>query len=269
MDVSLPQNKWYKQLIASSVTPTALVFSSRGELEAIISGSNKARLACLESTLNGQSDCSHYLSSTSFSKSVKNENMIKALNLVLKAKIKVEKKEDATSELEESLNTLYYPYALWLQIQNSKNKKEEQEAVFLARQMLTFQDPFYAFLYNDLYLESRYIINPDFDIKNAPSLEIENDNIDLGNRKTGEKIDILIKLRNAGKDTLRIYDVSVSCSCLKLLSKNKDVLEAGGEDILHLEFLADYEGKIKRNVSITTNGIESVQSVVIKANVEE
>lgn len=269
VDISLPQNKWYGQFIASKGTPAALIFSRQGELEAIIHGAGKASIECLKKSINGKLDCSKYLYSSSFSKSIKNEDIIKSLNLILKARAKVEKHEDATSELKESMNTLYYPYVLWLQIQNEKNKGNTEEAAYFAKQMLTFQEPLYAALYSDLYLASRYTINPQFNIKDAPLLEIENSNIDLGELKVGESTKFSVKLKNGGKDTLQIYDISVSCSCLKLLSKKSYAIDSGGEDSLYLEFSADYAGEIKRDLRLTTNGIEPSKLITIVVNAKK
>jgi hypothetical protein len=87
VDISLPENKWYEQLIASKTIPTTLIFSPQGDLKAIIQGSSKAGTECILEFLNGREDCSRYLYKGIFSSRTKYENIIKAFDLLLKAKV--------------------------------------------------------------------------------------------------------------------------------------------------------------------------------------
>jgi hypothetical protein len=45
-------------------------------------------------------------------------------------------------------------------------------------------------------------------------------------------------------------------------------IEAGNEEYLHLQFTAEQQGNIIRNVMITTNGIEPTRFITIRANVK-
>jgi hypothetical protein len=267
VDITLPQNRWYQQFIASKGTPATLIFSPNAELKAIIPGAGRVGIECIKNVLNGQLECTRYYNRRFLSESTTQEDLIKNLNLILTAKKKIENKEDATTELEESLNTLYYPYPLWLQIQNEQNKGNAEDAASLARQMLTFQNPMYAVLYSNLFLESRQVIDPDFDPKNMPKLEIENEDIHLGILQLNEKVNFQIKLKNAGKETLAIHDINIGCSCLAQLNDIDREIETGNDILLHLEFTAEHKGEITRNVMIVTNGIEPMRFINIRANV--
>jgi hypothetical protein len=268
VDITLPENKWYQQFIFSKSQPATLLFSPKVELITIIQGASRASTECIKNVINGKPECVRYRNNLLFSEAIASGEAVQALNLILTAKRKIENNRDATAELAESMQTLYYPYPLWLQIQNEQNKGNTEDAVFLARQMLTFQEPWHAELYNDLFLASRQVIDPDFDIANMPVLEIENDDIHLGSLQKDEKADIRIKLKNAGKETLAILDVSVGCSCLALLSGISHEIEADNEEYLHLQFTAEHQGEISRNVMITNNGIVPVKTIVIRANVK-
>lgn len=273
VDVSLPQNKWYQQFIASKDIPATLVFSPESELTGIILGSSVGSLECIKETLNDSKDCARYFYKSSFPESTKNESIVKSLNLILKAKVKLEQKEDASKELEESMNILYYPYVLWLQILNERNKGNEQYTISLAKQILSFQHSLhtslYAALYADFYKEVRYIINPQFDIRNVPVLEIEKDSIDLGNCMIGEEIDIKVELKNTGKETLLIHDVLVSCSCIELLNEKQYTIEPEETDSLFLKFSADHPGNIERDIILTTNEMEPIRNIKVFARLKK
>ncbi|MDR0334233.1 MAG: DUF1573 domain-containing protein [Dysgonamonadaceae bacterium] len=268
VDVTLPQNKWYQQFIASMAQPTTLLFSPEAKLKAIVQGASRTGTECIKNVIDGKLECVRYRNNLLFSDAITSEETMQALNLILTAKRKIKNKQDATTELAESMQTLYYPYPLWLQIQNEQNRGNVEDAVFFARQMLTFQEPWHAILYNDLFLESRQIIDPDFDITNIPILEVETNHIHLGDLQLNDKVDIRIKLKNIGKEILVIHDINISCSCLMLLSEKRYWIEADNEEYLFLQFTAEQQGEILRNVMITNNGIIPMQTITIRANVE-
>jgi uncharacterized membrane protein len=141
------------------------------------------------------------------------------------------------------------------------------DAVSLARQLLTFQEPWHIALYSDLLLASRKVINPDFDITMMPMLEIENNEIYLSNLLEGSEVDIRIRMTNSGQETLVIHDIDVGCSCLELQSEVRREIKAGDKKYLHLLFIAEQRGQIRRNVRITNNSLEPVQTIAIRANV--
>jgi hypothetical protein len=63
-------------------------------------------------------------------------------------------------------------------------------------------------------------------------------------------------------------DINVGCSCLTLLNAVNREIKPADEEYLHLQFTAEHQGEIIRNVMITTNGIEPVRFITIRANVK-
>ena len=175
IDVTLPQNRWYQQLIQSGARPTTLLFSPDAQLKAIIQGATRSGIECITNVLNGNIDCAPSYNNIPFPESTSYETIIRTLNLILTAKQKIENGEDAVEKLEKALNTLYYPFPLWLKMKNEHRLGYTEDAVLLARQLLTFQESFHQRLYGDLFLDARKVINPDFDIATMPTLKIEND----------------------------------------------------------------------------------------------
>jgi hypothetical protein len=268
VDVTQPQNRWYWQLIASQTTPSTLIFSPEAELKAIIPGAARPGIECIKSAFGGELHCSrHYTIGDFFPESVSHDDRIKTLNSILTAKRKIERGEDAAAELQTAFNTLYYPFPIWLQVQNEKNLGNTEDAVFWARQMLTFQRSEHLVLYSDLLLASRKVINPDFDIATMPRLEIDNSDIHLGSLAHNEEAEIRIRLTNSGQEPLAIQDINIACSCLTLLSAADREIAPDAETYLHLLFTAEQQGEILRNVIITSTGLVPQKIINIRANV--
>ena len=266
VDITLPQNRWYQQLIQSGARPTTLVFSPDAQLKAIIQGASRSGIDCIANVLNNNIDCAPFFNSLTFPPSIPHEDVIRTLNLILTAKQKIESGEDAVEKLEKALNTLYYPFPLWLKMKNEYNLGYTEDAVLLARQLLTFQDPLYTRLYSDLFLAARKVINPDFDVATMPILEIEIDDVDLGDLLEGSDKRIRIKLRNTGKELLVLHDVNVGCSCLTLLDVNSEIKPNDGT-YLYLLFTAEQSGEVRRNVTITANTLTPLHTIAVRADV--
>jgi metal-sulfur cluster biosynthetic enzyme len=267
VDITLPQNRWYQQLMSSMAQPTTLIFTPDAKLIAIIQGAITSSVECIKSTTDGEPACAQYQHTLEFTEWVPYEDLMQKFNTVLLAKQKVENREDAIDEFDEIFNALYYPYVLWLKMQNEQNLGNSDDAIDVARQMLTFQDPYHLRLYSDLFLDARKVINPDFDIAIMPLLEIENSSIDLGDILEGNKVEIRIKMTNGGKETLFIHNIGLSCSCLTALDEYSNEIVAGDETYLHLLFTAEQPGEIQRDVQISYNGLMPIKTINIKANV--
>ena len=267
IDVTLPQNRWYSQLIQSGARPTTLVFCPDAQLQAIIQGASHSGIDCLKNVLNGNIDCAPFYNNIPFPESVSYNDMIRTLNLILTAKHKIERGEDAVEKLEKALTILYYPFPLWLKIQNEYNLGYTEDAIMWARQMLTFQSPLHTRLYSDLFLAARKVINPYFDIATMPTLAVETNRVYLGELQKGDEMDFRITLTNTGKEPLLIHHIDVGCSCLELQNNIPREIAPNQEIYLHLLFTAERQGEIRRNVRITNNGLTAVETIAIRANV--
>jgi hypothetical protein len=84
VDASLPENQWYQQWICSAATPTTCIFSPNGVLQAVVSGTAKQCLDCIESSIQGNTDCAGYLYSKYYQA---DSNVIPALNSILDCKL--------------------------------------------------------------------------------------------------------------------------------------------------------------------------------------
>ena len=271
VDVTLPQNRWYQQLIQSGARPTTLLFSPDAQLKAIIQGATRSGIECIINVLNGNIDCAPSYNNIPFPESISYEAIIRTLNLILTAKQKIDNGEDAVEELEKALNTLYYPFPLWLKMKNEQRLGYTEDAISWARQLLTFQESsrarLYVRLYSDLFLAARKVIDPDFDMTTLPVLEIENNNIHLGELQEGDEVDIRVRMRNSGQEPLFIHDINVGCSCLTLMGETNHRIEADDAMYFHLLFTAEQSGEIRREVRIANNGLIPTQKISIRASV--
>ena len=267
VDVTLPHNQWYLQLTLLGGFPAMLLFSPQAELIATVRGAAPVVLDCIRSIWAGDTDCVRYHHSRVLRQQASHEGILTALNLLIQAKRKIERGEDATAELNEAMQIIYYPYLVWLQAKNEKNLGNTENAVLWARQLLTFQEQPYADLYQDLFWAARYIINPDFDIAMLPQLVLDKDFVNIGNLQLNEKVEFAIPLRNEGKERLLISNINVGCSCLTLLDEPPLGLAPGEETVMQLAFTAEQRGEIMRRITIATNGVEPTQTVMVRARV--
>ena len=265
VNVTRSQNRWYQQLILSRGQPTTLLFSPEAELKAIIPGANRVATECIKNVFAGELNCAQFSNTLLFPPSIQSEDAIRALSLILTARRKIENGEDATAELQKSMQTLFYPFQLWLMIQNEQNAGNQESAIMYARQMSTFREPWHIDLYSDLLLAARFVIDPDFNPDNMPRLEMDTEEVHLGILQLNETADFRVNLRNAGKEALVLHDINVGCSCLTLLNTARLEKEPDETSYLHLQFTAEQQGEILRTVIITNNSLEPMRSINVRA----
>ncbi len=60
VDVMHPDNQWYAHWLCSGAFPTTCVFTSEGDLQAVVSGSTKSAMDCVEFSRSGETLCADY-----------------------------------------------------------------------------------------------------------------------------------------------------------------------------------------------------------------
>jgi hypothetical protein len=264
IDVSLPKNQWYQQWVCSATLPTTCIFSKKGVLQAIVSGTAKQCFNCIESSVKGDTDCSGYLYSKHYQAS---GNVIQTLNDVLECKLRLDKGENSGKELTESLNRIQYPYNFYLKSLSEQQKGNREEAIYWAKKLLEFNDAYYYRLYGEIYLQARYIIDPDYDPTKIAILSVEKERI-LEDCEVNQPKRFGIVVTNTGLTLLEIADISVSCSCLKLLSERMHRIDSGEYQTIDFEFTADKEGELYREITFASNASNALETVKIKAIVK-
>lgn len=264
VDVSLPENQWYRQWICSAATPTTCIFSPKGVLQAIVSGTAKQCLDCIESSIDGNTDCAGYLYSKRYQAA---DDVIPALNSILECKLKMDEGDNISEEIMPSLSRIQYPYNFYLKCLAEQQNGNRKEAVYWAKELLRFDDVYYLRLYGELYSWAKQIIDPDYDPTQVAVLSVEKELVLDGCAVNQPKL-FSITVSNTGVSPLEITDISLSCSCLKLLGGKAHSIAPGKSESIEFVFTADTGGKLYREIAFVSNAGNALETVSITAIVK-
>ncbi len=263
VDASLPENKWISHWLCSSAFPTTVVFSADGKLEAVISGSTGAAMECIGKTMKGDSKCADYLYQKHYPV---NGNHIALLNELLECKKGIDKGEDMSETLDRIMQRTNYPYPTYLKALNEDKQGRRDEAVLHAQKMLEYDKIYYYYVYDDLYRQTKYIINPDYTPQEDGMLVMAEEII-LDECKVGEPRRVAIRVENTGKFPTWIRDINTSCTCVELLSPKQHRLEPGESIDVDVEFTGENKGEVYREVMFFSNSSEPLKRVALRAKV--
>lgn len=261
VDVSLPEHQWLAHWLCVGAFPTTCVFSSEGELKAVVSGASGMSMQCLNAVTDGDTKCADYFYQRHYP--VKGD-YISVLNDILDSRRGIERGEDMGQALEDVLQRADYPYPVYLKAVNERKQQRHEDAVHWGGRVLAFDDTYYYYVYDDMYRETKYIVNPDYTPKDDAMLMMVEE-VALGDCRVGEPQSVRIDVTNEGKYPAFISDITVSCTCLELLSPKQHRLEPGDTVGVELEFTAENPGNIYREVTFFSNATERIKRVALRA----
>ena len=265
VDVSQPESRWYIEWLCLYSFPTTCVFSSDGKLKAVVSGASGPAIECIESAVDGKAKCADYFYERPYRG---RGNYLAILNDLLTCKFDLDAGKDIGEVIDEVLNQTDYPYPVYLKALNEQKQGRTEQAAELGRRLLAFDDLYYYYVYNDLFTQAKYIINPDYTPLDDAILTM-NEEIALNDCKVGEPRRFSIEVANTGKFPLSVRNIKTSCTCLKLLTPAQFRLEAGKSSLVDVEFTAEGRGDFYREVMFFSDAAEAMQRVAVRAQVGE
>lgn len=269
VNTSLPENKWYRYWSCSMASPMTCVFSASGDLEAIISGANANCFDCIALSIGGNVACSVYTYRTPFTRSDNQKEIIKALGVILKSNLRLNRGENIDTEIAQTRLTVEYPYNLYLQAINADRQGDNENAVYLAMLARATKEEsiIYRRLYTDLFTELQFLINPDYDPIYDPVLRVDSV-IKLSGCLPHVPKPFLVNLTNTGRKELIIEEVSLSCDCVSLKSAKDIRLKPDETRNVQFEFIGEKEGTFTRYITLCSNAINPIVLIEINAIVE-
>ena len=90
----------------------------------------------------------------------------------------------------------------------------------------------------------------------------------LENCKLGQEQPFSLTLTNTGKSSLSVYDMRLSCTCVKLQSERTLTLQPGQSVKVDFLFIPDAQGEIFREIVFVSNGANGMERVTVVANVK-
>ncbi|WP_298654066.1 DUF1573 domain-containing protein [uncultured Proteiniphilum sp.] len=268
INVALPENKWYTQWLGVENHVVTCVFSSSGILLATITGASSYSFNCINKSLEDDLSCNEFGYSPLFN-IADNINKMDILSKILNCKIEIDQGQDIGTEIDKTLDVVQYPYNLYLKCLNSQKHGKKEEAIYRAKQLLTFDDIPYLKIYSDLYDQVKHIIDPTYDPDNGAILSIDEKNIYFNHCIINQSKHFKIKLTNEGNSMLKIENIDIGCSCVKLKDPSMTYfINPGDSMIISLEFTPDKIGELEREIFFVSNANNRLESIKIKALVE-
>jgi hypothetical protein len=262
VDVTQAENRWYTHWLCTHVFPTTCLFSADGKLKAVIPGTERSSIDCLESSVEGNTKCADYLYVNHFKM---RGSHIDILNDLLACKRVMDAGEEVGNALDAVMAVADYPWPVWLKTLDAQKHGRDEEAVEMAKRMTEFHDNYLSLVYGDLIAQAKYIINPDYEPADDAMLATAEE-IVLDGCKKGKPHYFSVEVTNSGKAPLVVRDITTSCTCLKLLSPKQLMLEPGASSQLELEFTAEDKGDFYREVIFFSNAAEAMTRIAVRAH---
>lgn len=265
VDIGNVKNDWYVKWLCPTTTPLTCLFSSQGELIDIIPGSSREAFLYSNESIKQMSITDfHWPNRFGMNK----KEVIPLLNNVLFHKNIIAEGICDTDEIDNLIDSLFYPYVVYLKLTNQLMVNDTVSAKRSAELLITFETPYYLELFRTEIITAKKIIDPNFNLACEPNIRVNNQNIELHDCVVNATIPIKVIAYNDGEKPLKISKIKTSCSCVKNLDdSNMLVINARDSIALSFEFTPDLTGEITRNIYIVSNSINKpLLNICISAN---
>jgi hypothetical protein len=264
IDITIPENRWYKEWINSSNYPVTCVFSEEEKLISVIGGASVHSFNSIKTTLEDMSG-----SNFGYKSGLTNLdfNILSAfLTNVLKCKLSIDKGENCDTAINETFKVLQYPFNIYLKYKNEINQSKIDDAKNTAYRLLRFKEDIqYLRVYNEMFEETMLFLNPDYFSDNNPILTVMSENIVLPNCALNMPVTFRITIKNTGKSMLTIKNTDVGCSCIESLNKDPVDIDPNKEYDFDFIFTPNSKGRVVRSVTFVSNATNYFEQIEIIA----
>lgn len=260
------ENQWYQQWLCLNNSVVTCIFSSNGELKNIIGGASSYSFKTIEAVIdNDLRDISFGYKSPL---SLDEKKIIPFLNKVLFCKNSLGNCVDIDKSVSQTIEDLVYPYNLYLKIKNMYSiRKDTMTAINLSNRLLLFKkNKKYAKLYQDIFDETEYIVNPNYN-PDSLSYLVTKKMIYLPDCKINETKNINIEVNNQGKSLLVIDEIDLGCDCLSIDSTFNKTIYPYSKDNIKIQFTPKSRADSIKHLFIISNAINYFEQIDIKATI--
>lgn len=249
------ENEWYLKWLCPVSIPLTCVFSSNGKLIDLIPGAAKETFLYTQLALENRRITEYHWPNRF---NINKTEVVSLLDSTLLHKNLLEQGVYIKSELQRISNSLHYPYTEYLQLMGELKENDTLQAQYVAKKMLEFESSYNLDLYKQEFITAKRVLDPNFDIENEPTIEINKNLIYLYDCEVSKSVSFDISIFNKGNKPLEIFAIHTSCSCLEQLNyMTKDKLFINRHDsiVLKFSFTANSSEEIYRDVFINSNAI--------------
>lgn len=247
-------NKWYSKLLSPHIYPVTCVFNTNKQLIELVPGSSIESFFYIDKAILSEETSSEFHYNQNYEKD-KNDiiNMVNNA-IILKSKIYTDK--DADICIDSLLAKRNHPYLLYLKLENQIHFNKTIEARKTANELLGFDSASDLFYYYDELLTANKVLNPMYH-NSAPKISSSTNIINLPNCIIDHTYNVDIEIFNNGGHPLKISDILTSCSCVKINSSKKNIIDPGKSIILNFDFTPENKGSVYREVHIASNSLDT------------
>lgn len=268
VNIDLKDNKWYAKLLSPQIYPVTCVFNTSGVLIDLIPGSSKESFAYVNKVINTKCPFAEFHYNQKYDKD--KLELISYINSAIALKLNIDRGQYVVSKIDSMLQVIEHPYILYLKLQNQLQFGKNIEARKTAQELLLFDSAQDLYEYYDEFMIANQLLDSTYNYKTAPLIESISNKIELSECNIDQIYHLDIDIVNKGEKTLKISDILTSCSCLKLISSKKHLINFGELLTLRFEFTPDALGNIFREVYIASNSKNTpIYLVTINAIVYE
>lgn len=255
IDLTKEENKWYVKWLCPISTPLACVFSSEGDLIDLIPGiSKESFLYTGEALQNVKVTDFHWPNRFQMNK----KQVIPYLDNLLKQKINLDNGIYLSTEFNQIIDSLYYPYPIYLKLIGECMENDTIGSLQTAKSMIEIETPSFLESYKSEFIMAKKVLDPNFDINTEPNIRVEETMIFLDKCEVNQKELIDINIYNDGKQPLRISKIHLSCSCLEQIGCDTNIMiDPQDYYTAKFYFTPDVGGEISRDIFITSNAINT------------
>lgn len=258
---------WLRQLVCTNRLPITIVFSPQGRIRTILAGATKRCFKYIDLAIDNDESYMNYIYDNPFT-NIGDQELISVLNEILDCKLRLDKNENIDESIVQSLSVIQYPFNFYLKMLNDIKQNNMDAAVLVAKQLWESYDMNYFQLYENVLNKARYVIDPEYRVENEPKLSIDNRRIILNDCQMGEKQFFQMEFTNTGKKVLTIHEIRSCCPCVSLVDDYPSVIEPNKKIIVKCVMEAISKGKMKKHLTILSNGVIPIENVEISMNVK-
>lgn len=267
-DIHFKDNQWYGKLLLPQIYPVTCVFNHIGQLIDLIPGSSKESFVYIDKVIKTENPCLEFHYNQKYDKD--KIEVIRFINSAIDLKSKTDYNQHVINKIDSLLQIIEHPYLLYLKLHNQLQFSEENKAKETAEQLLIFDSAQDLFEYYDELFFANQLLDSTYNSKTAPLIASTSNKIELSKCDINHTYDLDINIINEGEKPLKISDILTSCSCVKLISTKKHIVNSGESLILKIEFTPDAIGEIFREVYIASNYLNTpIYKISINANVKQ
>lgn len=263
VDIWSERNDWYQQWLYTKAAPLTCIFTSSGNLIDIIPGASRKCFKCIEKVMSQGKMCEELAYYSNFPMDKK--AIIPLLNEVLQQKFNMEKGMDVNNRIAALSNSIKYPYIVYLGMKNSMLLNREEKGKSWAEQLLSFNKELDLEIYPKYFSEAKSIIDINYNSSEEPYLNCP-PIVYLEDCQQGVAKPFTVSCMNSGNKPLLINDVILDCSCISLLGDTVYTIAPQKSQRIKFEFIADDNGRIEREITIKSNGINPIKKIIVIAN---